>query len=319
MQCLDTALALTRGSPVGFWAVLGNMRLEHGSYTGVLRPGGGQPPIIGQVHYNTNERAARIAFLLPLRALESPDLSRLLDHLAWAASESGAHSLVAEVEEASPVLESLRRCGFGVYAWQRVWKIANTPQTSDNSKRWEPASDLDRIAIRSLFQSLVPPLVQSAEPLSDHTDQGFVYEKNGELLGYIEAVYGPNGIYLQPLIHPASEGVAQLLSSFLANLPFHLGRPAYFSVRSYQAWLENPLAELQAESGPRQALLVKHLAVAQRAPAYAVRNGALEKHQPALVDAQGGKSALPLTQARLAGKEPVKNHFSAADNSKDTK
>lgn len=319
MQCLDTALALTRGNPVGVWAVLGNMRLEHGSYTGVLRPGGGQPPMIGQVHYNTNERAARISFLLPLRALESPELSKLLEHLALAAGESGAHSLVAEVEETSPVLESLRRCGFAVYAWQRVWKIARTPQTSDNSRRWEQAADLDRIAIRSLFQSLVPPLVQSAEPLSDRTDQGFVYEKNGELLGYIEAAYGPNGIYLQPLIHPASEDVAQLLSSFLANLPFHLGRPAYFSVRSYQAWLENPLAELQAESGPRQALLVKHLAVAQRAPAYAVRNGALEKHQPALVDAQGAESPLPLVQPRLAGKGPVKNRFTAASTSNDAK
>jgi hypothetical protein len=129
-----------------------------------------------------------------------------------------------------------------------------------------------------------------------------VYEQNGELLGYIEAIYGPNGIYLQPLIHPASEDVPRLLGSFLASLPFHLGRPAYFSIRSYQAWLENPLTELQAEPGERQALLVKHLAAAQRAPAYAVRNGAMEKHQPALVDTQGGETSLPLLPRRLAAK-----------------
>lgn len=298
---MDTALALTRGSPVGLWAVLGNMRLEHGSYTGVLRPGGGKPPLIGQIHYNAGERAARIAFILPIRALESPDLVKLLEHLALAAGESGALSLLAEVEESSPVLESLRRCGFGVYAWQRTWKIARTPETAGAERRWEQASDLDRLAIRSLFQSLVPPLVQSAEPLSERTE-GFVYEQNGELLGYIEAFYGPNGIYLQPLIHPASEDVPGLLGSFLANLPFHLGRPAYFSIRSYQAWLENPLAELQAEPGERQALLVKHLAAAQRAPAYSVRNGAMEKHQPALVDTQGGETPLPLLPRRLAAR-----------------
>lgn len=308
---MDTTLALTRGSPVGLWAALGNMRLEHSSYTGVLRPGSGKPPLIGQVQYNAGERAARIAYVLPNRALESPELGKLLEHLAWAAGESGALSLLAEVEENSPALESLRRCGFGVYAWQRIWKIARTPETGGADRRWEQASDLDRLPIRSLFQSLVPPLVQSAEPLSERTE-GFVYEQNGELLGYIDAVYGPNGIYLQPLIHPASEDVPRLLASFLANLPFHLGRPAYFSIRSYQAWLENPLTELQAEVGERQALLVKHLAAAQRAPAYAVRNGAMEKHQPALVETQGGGTPLPLLPRRLAAKGRTKSNRKTA-------
>jgi hypothetical protein len=296
---MDTALALTRGSPVGPWAVLQNLRLEHGSYTGILRSGSGQPPLVGQVHYTAGERTARISYLLPKRALESQDLPKLLENLAWAAGESGALSLLAEVDENSSVLEQLRRSGFGLYAWQRVWKVAQMPDTPGMPNLWEQASDLDLIAIRSLFQSLVPPLVQSAEPLSDHTAQGFVYEKNGELLGYIEAGYGPHGIYLQPLIHPASEEVPQLLESFLANIPFHLGRPAYFSVRSYQAWLENPLAEIKAETGERQALLVKHLAITQRAPAYATRNGVLEKHQPALVDTQGGETSLPLVHHDL--------------------
>ncbi len=313
---MDTALALTRGSPVGLWAALGNMRLEHGSYTGVLRPGGGKAPLIGQIHYNAGERAARIAYVLPNRALEFPELARLLEHLAWAAGESGALSLLAEVEESSPILESLRRCGFGVYAWQRIWKIARTPEAGSD-RRWEQASDLDRLAIRSLFQSLVPPLVQSAEPLSERTE-GFVYEQNGELLGYIEAVYGPNGIYLQPLIHPASEDVPGLLGSLLANLPFHLGRPAYFSIRSYQAWLENPLTELQAEAGERQALLVKHLAAAQRAPAYAVRNGAMEKHQPALMDTQGGETRLPLLPRRLAARGRIKSNRKTASADSET-
>jgi len=297
---MDTALALTRGSPLGPWAILSKLRLEQGSYTAILRPGGGKPPLIGQIHYNSGDRAARIAYLLPVRSLESPDLGRLLENLAYAAAQSGALSLLAEVEETSPVLEQLRRCGFGLYAWQRIWKIDKSLAANDVPKLWEPVSDLDWIAIRSLFQSLVPPLVQSAEPPADHTNQGYVYEKKGELLGYIDANYGPQGIYLQPLIHPASEEVPLLLRSFLANLPFHLGRPAYFSIRSYQAWLENSLAELNAESSERQALLVKHLAVAQRAPAYATRNGVLEKHQPAMVDTHGGETTLPLLQRRLA-------------------
>lgn len=311
IQCMDTALTLTRGSPVGPWAVLGRLRLEQGSYTAILRLGGGQPPMIGQILYNSGERAARIAYLLPIRALESPELARLLEHLARVAGESGAFSLLAEIEETSPVLERLRHCGFGLYAWQRIWKIAKIADTKNIPKLWEPASDLDRIAIRSLFQSLVPPLVQSAEPLDDHAVQGFVYEKNGELLGYVEVIYGPQGIYLQPLIHPASDEVPLLINSFLTNLPFHLGRPAYFSIRSYQAWLEKPLTDLQAESSERQALLVKHLALAQRAPAYATRNGVLEKHQPAMIETQEGESSLPLLPRRLAAiGKGKKRHFS---------
>lgn len=300
---MDTALALTRGSPVGAWAILNNLRLEHGSYTGILRPGNGQPPLIGQVHYNAGERAARIAYILPRRALESPELSKLLENLCEAACLGGAVCLLAEVEETSPALEQLRRSGFVVYAWQRVWKVTQAPNTNSLPKLWQPASDLDVIAIRNLFQSLVPPLVQSAEPASDHTLQGFVYEQNGELFGYVEAVYGPQGIYLLPLIHPDSEDVPRLIASLITSTPFHLGRPIYISVRSYQAWLEVPLTELQATSAERQALLVKHLAAMERAPAYATRNGVLEKHQPALVDTQGGETTLPMVQHHLAEAE----------------
>jgi hypothetical protein len=299
---MDTALALTRGSPVGAWAALNNLRLEHGSYTGILRPGNSQPPLVGQVHYTAGERAARIAYIMPKRALESPELGRLLENLSEAACLGGAICLLAEVELNSPVVEQLRHSGFIVYARQWVWKITQTPSTNTLPKLWEPASSLDVIAIRNLFQSLVPPLVQSAEPASDHTDHGFVYEKDGDLLGYVEAIYGPQGIYLLPLIHPDCEDVPGLIASLIASTPFQLGRPIYISIRSYQAWLENPLADLQATSSERQALLVKHLAEAQRAPAYATRNGVMEKHQPAMVDTQGGETTLPLVQHKLTGK-----------------
>ena len=299
---MDTALALTRGSPVGAWAALNNLRLEHGSYTGILRPGNGQPPLVGQVHYNAGERAARIAYILPRRALESPELPKLIENLSEAACLGGAVCLLAEVDESSPAVEQMRRSGCIVYARQRVWKLSQTPNAGAKPKLWEPASSLDVIAIRNLFQSLVPPLVQSAEPVSDHSDHGFIYEKDGNLLGYVEAIYGPQGIYLLPLIHPDCEDVPALLASLAASTPFHLGRPIYISIRSYQAWLENLLADMQATSSERQALLVRHLAEAQRVPAYAARNGVMEKHQPAMLDTQAGETTVPLVQHTLAGK-----------------
>ena len=67
---MDTALTLTRGSPVGQWAVLGRLRAGKAAIL-PLRLGGGQPPMIGQILYNSGERAARITYLPPIRALES--------------------------------------------------------------------------------------------------------------------------------------------------------------------------------------------------------------------------------------------------------
>jgi len=107
--CLDTAMGLTRGNPVGAWAVLDGLRMEYGTYTKVLRQGNGHPTMIGQIHYANGERAARLNFITPDKGLESPGLPALIESLAWDAGEHGALSLLAEVEESSPAFEALRR------------------------------------------------------------------------------------------------------------------------------------------------------------------------------------------------------------------
>jgi len=295
---MDTAVALTRGNPIGAWAVLDNLRLEYGTYTHILRQGGSQPPLIGQIHHTAGERAARLTFVTPERGIDSPGLAALLESLAWQAGERGACSLLAEVEETSPAFETLRRVGFSVYGWQRVWKIKEIPGDNHIPNVWEVATDLDSLPIRALYQALVPPLVQGAEPMIERALTGLVYEQTGELLAYIEPTYGPRGIYLQPLIHPAVDDVLKLVRSFLSGLSFSLGRPVYLAIRSYQAWLENALAELEVEVGERQALLVKHLMVQQRAPAFApARNGTLDSRQPAMLVTPKDGPPMPLTPA----------------------
>ncbi len=298
-------MSLTRGNPVGAWAVLDNLRLEYGSYTKVLRQGGSNPTLIGQMHYTAGERAARLTFVTPERGLDSPGLAALLESLAWEAGERGACSLLAEVEESSPAFEVLRRTGFSVYGWQRVWKI-NEPINSNNVPNvWETSNDLDALPIRALYQALVPPLVQTADPLVERAMTGLVYEQNGELLAYIEPTYGPMGIYLQPLIHPAVDDVLRLVRSFLGGLSFQLGRQVYLSIRSYQAWLENALSELDVEVSPRQALLVKHLVVQQRSPAFAAaRNGTFENRQPAMITSPNGEQPLPLIPTSFKRSRP---------------
>jgi hypothetical protein len=121
--------------------------------------------------------------------------------------------------------------------------------------------------VRLLYQNLVPPLVQSAEPLPNRRLRGLAYRQNGEIMAYVEGIYGQHGLFLHPLVHPDLTEYSELVRSLMQSLP-RLGRPVYLAVRSYQSWLENGLADLSphAQASPRQALLVKHLAKLQRVP-----------------------------------------------------
>ncbi|MEN4013714.1 MAG: hypothetical protein AB1453_02975 [Chloroflexota bacterium] len=296
-QCLDTTLALTRGSPVGAWGVLDHLRLDKGSATCVLRSGNGTQPLIGQVRYSAGERSARLAFVLPARGVDSLGVTALLEGLAQHAGAHGSHALLAEVEESSPLFEGLRRAGFGVFTWQRIWRInAQRQEPGDATIAWQPTSDLDHMAVRSLAHTLIPLLAQSAEPLPNTLEEGWVFTREQEVLAYAAPVYGPRGIVIQPLLHPAVEDVPALLHGLIAALPLQLGRPVYLVVRAYQSWLEPALEGLGAESGERQAVLVKHLTVAQRKPVFATLNNTLEKHQPAMLGMPGNETPLPLVQ-----------------------
>jgi hypothetical protein len=223
------------------------------------------------MRYTVGDRSARILFLMPEDGFDHPGLNHLLEHLAAQAGGWGAFHLLAEVEENSSAMEGMRRSGFSVYAWQRIWKFPQKNETlvsngEDKDARavWKPATSIDEIGIRNLYQSLVPPLVQSAEPLTTRKLPGWIYQQDGEILAYVEGVFGPHGIYLQPFIHPAIENVSQVLAGLLDQQPARLGRPVYLAIRSYQAWLETVVRDLEGQVGPRQALLVKHLVLHQR-------------------------------------------------------
>ena len=94
----------------------------------------------------------------------------------------------------------------------------------------------------------------------------------------MEGFYGPQGIYLQPIIHPGVENISQVLANLLSHQRNPLGRPIYMAIRSYQAWLETVVRDLECQVGPRQALMVKHLVVQQRVAVQAARHSVLEKY-----------------------------------------
>jgi len=264
---MDSARLLTRGSPAGMVANLSLLHPTRGFYTGVINGGKKTLPLIGQVVYKLGSRSAHLSFVAPGQSCDSPELPALLEGLARHAGEWGAFHVLGELEEICPAFESMRRAGFSVYAWQRVWRLQAGGQANGSTAgRWQPVQEEDEWAVRSLFQNLVPPLAQSAEPLTIRRQSGLVYRQGSEIMAYVQGIFGPLGIYLYPLIHPDIEDALNLIKTLPSALVPLLGRPVYLAVRSYQAWLETTLTDLDSQSSPRQALMVKHLAHAQRVP-----------------------------------------------------
>jgi len=222
------------------------------------------PSLVGQMVYIQGERSAHLSFIAPEDSCDTPRLVKMMEYFAEQAGEKGAFNILAEVEDSHPALEAIRRAGFSIYSWQHIWHLPDASKVpAVKSDLWQPTSYIDETAIRNLYQSLVPPLIQAAEPFLSHTPTGLVYRQDGEILAFVEAISGLRGIYLLPVIHPEVKDVGALIRDLLHVLP-GMGRPLYMAVRSYQAWLEHSLVELLATASPRQALLVKHMTLQQR-------------------------------------------------------
>ena len=262
----DTALVLTRGPllvPAG--AILSYFAPATGIFT-YLYPDDGNSygPLMGQVMHSSNATFARLSFLAPQEALESANVPALLEHLIKKIGNRGALHLLAEVDERSIAYEVLRRSSFAIYARQRVWKVDGDTPDDHEMEHWRDGRSRDIMTVRSLYNNLVPGLVQQVEPPPNSHLHGIVYQQKDELLAYVEIKYGLRGIWIQPYIHPDAEELASQLGGLIANLPFRRSRPVYICVRSYQSWLEPAIEDLGATPGPRQAVMVKHLAIAKR-------------------------------------------------------
>lgn len=172
----------------------------------------------------------------------------------------GALNVLAEIEESHALFNLLRAVGFSVVSWESIWQLPQQWPEEQASVNWLVPSPADEVAIRSLFQTLVPPLVQNATPFTNGSTRRVIYKTNCDVLAYVEIQEGSQGIFLTPVVHPSVENVPALLVG-LSRYFQSPGRPVYLQVRSYQAWLSEALGQVQAEPSPRFALLVKHLAV----------------------------------------------------------
>jgi hypothetical protein len=283
---LDSSLVLTRGpsvveralfssiapSMVGvFTCVVDGERNSNDHKTGqpndrasnVSQPNIFQP-IIGQFMHLWDSPFSYLTFMAPESALELARVSALIEYMASLVGERGVLRLLADVDERTRVFEILHQCGFAIYTRQRVWQSTRTFSENQSPGIWRTAGSRDVIPIRSLYNNLVPALVQQAEPFSTQPPKGLVCYQKGNLLAYVELRRGRRGIWAHPFVHPDAENVPERFVDLLSKLTGSQARPVYFCVRSYQSWLEPILELLGAEAGIRQAVVMKQLAAPLR-------------------------------------------------------
>lgn len=230
----------------------------------------GNISIIGQVIRRGSGKSAHISYIAPARSIFTPGLAEMMDHLARHAGEMGVFHLLVDADEHSQFFDALRRTGFSVYAWQRIWKY--NPGAGSGSvshmeippNTWQPPAERDMPAVRILCQSLVPTLVQPVEPMCELKTHGLLIRSAGRICAFADIRKGSEGVWVQPFIHPEAGNIPGILVNLLRTIAAGTDKTTYISVRSYQAWIESALEDLPVFASPRQALMVRHLAVMQK-------------------------------------------------------
>lgn len=251
---LDTARSLTRGNPLSAVGLFAYVNPVRHIYSAIINGEG--EPVLGGIIHSHNETFAKLLFIAPSSQLNHPDLPELIENLSVQAGEWGAFHVLAEVDERSDAFVALRRAGFSVYAWQRMWDVSEITEVN-HSFEWTRVKSVHMPSVQSLYYQIVPPLLQPIEP-QPKTALGWLCNEGVKC--YVSATQGVHGIVLSPLIHPEATHVGEKLASLISNLPDRRNRSVYMCVRSYQAWLEPVLADLGAQGADRQAVMVKHLA-----------------------------------------------------------
>ncbi|MGC8855464.1 MAG: hypothetical protein ACP5QU_01580 [Anaerolineae bacterium] len=257
---LDSTRLLVHGNPLSTAGLVAAMNPRQHNYAALAEENGAA--VLGGVNHIPGDAFARLHYLAPVTHLEHPELPALIERLVAEAGSWGVFHILAEVEENSAAFLPLRRAGFSVYAWQRIWDFS-TIRGEKGEFDWMRVRSVHLPALQSLYQQIVPPLLHPIEPLPV---QGTGWLCNDGAKCYFNVVRGAQGMVLLPLIHPETAQVSEKLLAFLAHLNERRDLPVYFCVRSYQAWLEPVLEDLGATGGPRQAVMVRRLTQTVKEP-----------------------------------------------------
>jgi hypothetical protein len=262
--CLDSETGLTQGNHPLQHALLAYLMPMAGAPTLIWRADGDHNAVFGQLSHHQGEGHARLLYLAPAAEAADEGWQQLIDRLAVEAGERRAQNLIAEVNEKSPEFETLRAAGFGIYARQTLWKLAARQAATRASENVavRPAVRADGIGVNTLYSNVVPRLVQQVEPGPQHIERGYVLQDGGELVAYLDVRRGPQGIWVEPFLHPEAYDLSEaVLETCLQLLPSPSEKPLYVCVRRYQDWLQNVMPRVGFEPLGSQVVMVKRLAV----------------------------------------------------------
>ena len=251
---LDAARLIMRGNPLGAEGFMSYFNPARHIYTGVAQENG--TTLLGSVIHTSGDSFAKLVYLAPAQELTHPNLPALIEHLSAQAGKWGAFHVLAEVDETGDAFTALRKAGFSVYAWQRIWDVSHIIPSAP-AEKWTRAQAVHLPAIQSLYYQIVPALLQPVQQTPKRAS-GFI--STDEVKCYVSLARGNRGILLTPFIHPETSDVAEKLASLLSHISGRGDRPVYLCVYSYQAWLEPALEDLGGKASQRQAVMVKHLA-----------------------------------------------------------
>jgi hypothetical protein len=262
--CLDSETGLTQGNHPLQQALLSYLMPMGGAPTLIWRADGDHTSGFGQLSHRLGEEYARVLYMAPAADASADGWQQLIERLAVEAGERRAQNLIAEVNEKSPESEALRQAGFAIYARQTLWKLATreaaTKATENVAVR--PAVRADTIGVNTLYSNVVPRLVQQVEPGPQHIERGYVLQDSGELVAFLDVRRGPQGIWVEPFLHPEAYDLSEaVLETCLQLLPSPIEKPLYVCVRRYQDWLQNVMPRVGFELLGSQVVMVKRLAV----------------------------------------------------------
>jgi hypothetical protein len=264
---LDSELGLTRAQGGLQSAVLSSLFLPQSNlYTMLARSD--NRPVVGQFRLCSNNHLAQMTFISPdVNATQSDTCwLALLDSLTAAAGRRGAHVLTAEVDENSPLFETMRTAGFAVYSREVIWRhLPDEPLVANEIAHLTPETDADALDIQLLYCHVVPTLVQQvAVPSAEST--GLVYRNDGATRGYVTITQGRYGAYIVPYLHPdvVFHEAAAILAGAIDRVSKAQQAPVYVCVRRYQDWLDETLIDMEFEPWMQRALLARHIAAGVR-------------------------------------------------------
>ncbi|GAB4417499.1 MAG: hypothetical protein Kow00106_13330 [Anaerolineae bacterium] len=257
---LDTTQTLARGLPGMEGALLSAVPLaDLGAPTVIIRNGEGG--FVGQFRQRGGRAVAQLTFLAP--EPQPAHLSywlQIIDALVTEAGKRGAVLVSAEVPEGHAAFVAFRQTGFAVYSRQAILRRDPGP-TGVDPTLVRAESEQDAPGISLLYANTVPRLLQQAEPWPEAEQNGLVYERDGQIAGYLEVIEGKNGVVIKPYFHPeVYDQAAEVILAALAHLPRSAEVPVYLYARAYQDWLRGVLERVGFVACAEQALMVKHTA-----------------------------------------------------------